>query len=406
LFFLAISTPLLAYSIQFKQYSTEILVSLIYFNSFCLNRKAIIEEAKIPLSFAFIVPIGMLFSNASIFVLAGLFSIVLFEQWRIKQIKLFLLNNWLKIFLIAAFLLCYYFLWLSQIDSVKSKFMDDYYKYSYLKAGNIAYLLPLLLQTASGYFIDVSSNLYLNCTLFACLFIFGMVFLFREKRYMFFIIAAGIMFYFAAYFLGKYPFIVSGINNFHPPLRVVGSRYFVHFFPIVLIVPSYAIFKLLESDKFKKLMFLILIAMSCFAFHFSYQKIASGLEITRIRELMETIEDESSAVVMRHETMISYFYYQFLKGKNSGEIYLLSNPHPNDFSKFPEYSLIQIKPGLPFETFFSELKNKGVKKAYFIFSYIYDSPYAHQLAAINNFPPEKTSIYEAHGVQAILVELE
>jgi hypothetical protein len=400
LFFLAISTPLLSYSIQFKQYATEILVSLIYFNSFCLHRKTIIEEAKVPISFALIAPVGMFFSNSSIFVLAGLFFFAFFEQWRIKQIKLFVLNNWLKISIIIAFLLCYYFLWLTQIECVKSGFMDDSYKSKYLRTGDIAFLLPLLLQTALGYFIEISSNVYLNCTLFACLFVFGIVFLFREKWYMFFAIATGIIFYFVAYFLGKYPIVVG---NFPEPFMVVGSRYFVHFFPIVLIVPSYAVYKLLEFEKLKKLTFLVLIAMPCFTFYFSYQKIASGLEISRISELVETIEEENSAVVMYNVTVVSYLYYRFLNDKNYGELYLFSVPHPNDISKFTEYSLIQINPSLPFETIFEELKKREKKRAYFIFP-AYESSYASRFAVINNFPPEKTSIYEAYGIQAILVE--
>jgi hypothetical protein len=403
LFFLTISTPLLFYNIQFKQYATEILVSLTYLNAFCLNRKTIIEDAKIPLSFVLIVPVGMLFSNSSIFVLVGFFFFALFEQWRIKQIKLFLLNNWLKIFIIAAFLLCYYLLWLSQIESVKNGFMDDCWKEGYLRTGDAALLLPLLLQSALGYFIDISSNIYLNCALFTCLFFFGSVFLYKEKQYLFFAIVTGIILYFVAYFLGKVPLVV---HNISAPWKVIGSRFFVHFFPIVLIVPSYAIFKLLESEKYKKLAFLVLIIMPCFAFYVSYKHIASGLELYRISELLETVEDESSAIVMRHETMISYFYYQFLNGKNSGEIYLLSKPHSRDILKFPEYSLILIKSGLPFSNIIEELKNNGKKRAYFIFPYLHTYSYAYLFAAVNTFPPEKISIYKSYGVTAILLELE
>jgi hypothetical protein len=402
LFFLTISTPLLFYSIQFKQYATEILVSLIYLNSFCKNRKTIIEEAKIPLGFTIIVLVGMLFSNASIFVLAGLFFTAFFEQWKIKQIKLFLLNNWLKIVIIVAFLLCYYLLWLNQIKGVNNGFMDNFWKNSYLGKIN----LIILLQTMLGYFIAVSYNWYLNCILFASLFIFGSIFLFKEKRCIFFAIITGITFYLIAYLFGKYPIAIDVINNYPSSLKTVGSRFFVHFFPIVLIVPSYAIFKLLESDKFKKLAFLLLITMPCFTFYFSYKNIASGLEIVRISELIETIEEENSAILMEGATTASYSYYKFLTGKNFGNIYLLSSLPPSDFFEIHELSLTHIMTDLPFNAIFEDLKNKGVKKAYFIFSYIYDSSYTHQLAAVNNFPSEKTSIYEAHGVQAILVELE
>jgi hypothetical protein len=402
-FFLTISTPLLFYNIQFRQYATELLISMIYFNSFCLYRKTIIEDMKIPIRIALIAPIGMLFSNASIFVLAGLFFAVLFEQWRIKQIKQFLSNNWQKIFIIITFLLCYYISWLTQIETVKSGFMAASWEASYFRTGDITSLLPLFLQTVLGSFIDISFNTYLNCTLFACLFFFGIVLLYREKQYLFFAIVTGIMFYFAAYFLGKYPLLVDNVSA---SWKVLGSRFFVHFFPIILIVPSYAIFKLLELEIFKKLASLILIAMLCFVLYFSYKNIASGLEIARISDLLETIEDKNSAIVMRHETMISYFYYQFLRNKNSGEIYLLSKPHPSDISKFPEYSLILIKPDLPFSTLLEELKNNGKKRAYFIFPYVYSSFYAYQLAAMKSFPPEKTSIYEAYGVKAMLVEFE
>jgi len=213
LFFLTISTPLLFYSIQFKQYATEILVSLIYLNSFCLNRKNIIEKNKIPLSFVLIAVVGMLFSNASIFVLAGLFAFVLFEQWEIKRLKLFLLNNWLKILIVAAFLLCYYLLWINQVKAIKNDFMNDYWKGSNIKF--TIYWIEFLLKNMTGYFIDVKYNLYLNCTFF------------KEKRYMFFAISTGIGFYLVAYFVGKYPLISSRIDL--PPLYLqpIGSRVFV-----------------------------------------------------------------------------------------------------------------------------------------------------------------------------------
>jgi hypothetical protein len=148
--------------------------------------------------------------------------------------------------------------------------------------------------------------------------------------------------------------------------------------------------------------------MPCFAFYFSYKHIDSGLEIARVSEFLETIEDENSAVVMRgNVSIVTYLYYQFLRGKKSGEIYLLgSKPHPKEVSKFPEYSLILIEPGLSLESIFEELKNNGKKRVYFIYLYLHDSSYIHRIIANNNFPVEKTSIYEAPGVQAILVELE
>jgi hypothetical protein len=149
--------------------------------------------------------------------------------------------------------------------------------------------------------------------------------------------------------------------------------------------------------------------MPCFAFYFSYKHIDSGLEIARVSEFLKTIEYENSAVVMNGgvTTVGTYLYYQFLRGKKSGEIYLLrSKPHSKVVSKFPEYSLILIEPDLSLESIFEKLKNNGKKRVYFIYLYLHDSSYIHQVIASNNFPVEKTSIYEAPGVQAILVELE
>jgi hypothetical protein len=409
LFFLTISTPLLFYGIQFKQYATEILVSLLYLNSFCKNRKVIIEECRIPLSVALLAPIGMFFSSSSIFVLAGLFATAFFEHWKIKQIKPFLLNNWLKILIIIAFLLCYYLLWLSQIKGIKNGFMDAFWKFNYIGTVNPASLLQHIL----GYFIVISQKFYFNCVLFTGLFFSGIVFLYREKRYMFFAIITGIFFYLIAYILGKYP-LVTGNTNLQGPLNAIGSRIFAHFIPIVLIVPSYIVFKLLELEKIKKLAFLILFALSYFVFYFSYQKIASGLEIARISELIETIEEENSAVVITSLAVPSYFYYQFLRGKNSGEVYLLSEPEPTDVSeyfRFPGYSVILVRQGLPFEIIFDELRNKGKKKAYFIFypvggASLFNFNKCYSYTA-NNFLPEKISFYEGkEGVKAILVEFE
>jgi hypothetical protein len=151
--------------------------------------------------------------------------------------------------------------------------------------------------------------------------------------------------------------------------------------------------------------------MSCFAFYFSYQKITSGLEIARISELIETIEDENSNVVITSLAAPSYFYYQFLRGKNPGEIYLLSDPEPTDVSEyfnFPGYSVIFIEPGLPFETFFDELRSNGKKKAYFIFYPFGASKFRLFYSYIsNNFPLEKVSLYEGQGgIKAIMVEFE
>jgi hypothetical protein len=412
LFFLTVSMPLLFYSIQFKQYATEILVSLVYLNSFCLNRKTIIEKCKIPLSFVFIAPIGMFFSNGSIFVLVGLFAAMLFEQWKIKQLKLFLYNNWLKILIIAVFLLCYYLLWLSQIQGVKSSVMNDFWKKYY--PGDITFIgwwASFILKNMLGYFIDISEDIYLNCTLFAILFLFGLIFLFREKRQMFFAIIIGIGFYIMAYFFGKYP-LSTNADFFRWFYKMIGCRIFVHFFPIVLIVPSFAVFKLLESEKFKKLMFFTLIAMSCFAFYFSCQKIDSGLEFARISEILETIEDENSVVVVNMELTPSYFYYQFLRGKKSVEAYMLFEKIRIDLLghyMFPGYSTILIKRDLSMKSIFEELKSRGKKKAYFIFvksSYEVNlQRYLCYSYARINFP-EKTSVYEGNGFDAILVEFE
>jgi hypothetical protein len=413
LFFLTISLEILFYSIQFKQYATEVLVSLIYLNSFCQNRKIIIEKGKIPLSLALIAPIGMLFSNASIFVLAGIFCYMLFEQWEIKQLKLFLYNSWLKILIVAVFLACYYFLWLTQIQGIKSGVMNDYWK-SYYPGDikSVASWGPFVLKNMLGYFIDISRNVYLNCALFTSLFFFGLVFLFREKRYMLFAIIIGIIFYITAYFFGKYPLSMSDNFSTTSILKMIGCRSFVHFFPIVLIVPSFAVYKLLESVKFRKLALIILIAMPCIAFYFSWQKINSGLEFARISEIVETIEDENSAVVMNATFAPSYFYYQFLKGKKNSEAYLIYEPvHivTMEYFEFPGYSTILIKANLPMKNIFDELKSEGKKKVYFMFSKstseAISQGYLCYLYAKNNFP-EKTSIYEGNGFKAILVELE
>jgi hypothetical protein len=192
-------------------------------------------------------------------------------------------------------------------------------------------------------------------------------------------------------------------------LQPTTIRLLVYIFPIVLIIPSFAIFKLLESEKFKKLAFIVLVAMPCFAFYFSYQKITSGLEIIHISELIETIEDENSAAVIYRNTISPYLYYQFLRGKDYGEIYILSDlPVNHDFFKFPNYSTILIKPNLPFEAIFEELKSKDKKRAYFIFSFVNGEAelqfYQCYLYVKNNFPPEKTFFYEHKGVKAILVE--
>jgi hypothetical protein len=407
LFFLTISIHLLFYSIQFKQYATEILVSLLFLNYFCKNKKNIIEECKIPLGIALLAPIGMLFSNSSIFVLAGLFMLMLFEQWKVKQLKSFLYNNWLKILIIVAFLACYYFLWLNQIKVIKSGIMDIYWDHYYPKNLNF---LPFILKNMLGYFIDISENVYLNCVLFASLSLFGLVFLYKEKRDMFFAIIIGIVFYLTVYLLGKYPLSMS-IYFSEWIYKVNGSRLFVHFFPIVLIIPSFAVYKLLESEKFKKIELFVLIAMSCFALHFSYQRIDSGLEIVRISEVIETIEDENSAVVANAALAPTYFYYQFLRGKKNAEIYLIFESIQlilREYFKFPNYSTILIRRNLSMDIILEELKNRGKKKAYFIFSNYGEvafQDYLYYLYVKTDFH-KKTSIYEGTGFKAILVELE
>jgi hypothetical protein len=360
-----------------------------------------------------IAPIGMLFSNASIFVLAGLFVCTLFEQWKVKQMQLFLSNNILKIITIIVFLLCYYVLWLSKIEGIRSGFMNGYWQQYYIEEFTIPWV-AYLLQHSLGYFIYVSYNLYLNSVLFVCLFFFGFVFLFkdfREKRYMLFAIITSIIFCFIAYFLRRYP-LLSG-NEVAVSWLSINCRLFVHFFPIVLIVPCFAIFKLLESIKLRKVIFLILIALSCFAFHFSYQKITYSLEIFRISELIETLEYENSAIVMEPSVANPYLYYQFLRGKSSGEIYLLFDYHYQPTSKisyfyeFSEYSIF-LFPYSPFKAIFEKLKSNGKKRAYFIFTNTGTEALFHRcyLYVKNNFPSEKTFLYEERGIKAILVEFE
>ncbi|MCM8787160.1 MAG: hypothetical protein NC935_03810 [Candidatus Omnitrophica bacterium] len=200
----AILPPLIYYSSELKQYSSDVMITLlIYLIIFYILG---VEKLTLWETFLFgtIGSILIWFSHPAIFVITGLSAVLIF--YHLKE------NKWLKIIkLSVAFLMwaisfvIFYYICQKNITEIGKKILLHYW------AGGFAPILPLKLHQIKWYVITFFKVFEDPVGIFlrgiaASFFIVGSISMFKEKRKLFFLLISPIFFTLLASGLCKYPF--------------------------------------------------------------------------------------------------------------------------------------------------------------------------------------------------------
>jgi len=328
LFFLSISDPLLFYTVQFKQYQTEALISLIYLNFYCLKRQTIMA-GNMPFKLVPMSLILVLFGNTPIFVLCGIFLAILYEQRKNNNLLLFLKNNCVKILIVALSCIAYYYFYLSQINAVKSGFMHSFWDRYYI--GNEwsifekiplyfkHYVIPLIGQ----YFTVISPIEGVNALLFTGCFCGGCYFLFHKKNHIFIAIITTICILLFFHITRFYP-IGYPLSKNEMDIYVVGIRLFLYFIPISLIPVSFFLEKSLQQRYVAIFAFCIMAVFAIYSNEWRFDKGIVGYEVGHIVKEMNKFNNGNSLIFMNKGAEAAYLYRQH-GNKESREYYILED---------------------------------------------------------------------------------
>lgn len=198
----AISGPLIYYSSEVKQYSSDVTIALLIYSItfyICNLEKLTAWRAVL---FGFIGAIVIWFSHPAIFVLAGAGAVLTFYYLREKE--------WSKIIKLSIA----YSIWIASLAIYYSISLNNLIRKEGLLnywAGRFAPLLPLKFWQARWY-IDTFFNIFghpIGISLYgiaALSFIVGSIVMFQEKRKLFFLLISPILFVLLASGFHKYPF--------------------------------------------------------------------------------------------------------------------------------------------------------------------------------------------------------
>lgn len=128
--FLSISFTATYYSAEFKQYSTEMCISVILLYTATSLLNSTVQEF-LSLKYFFLYCICVLCSSSAVLFIAGIFCAQFIIAWRRKALLLFSKNTW-KILLLLIFIILYYLFYLKSGDSAA---MQSYWKRYYIPLG-------------------------------------------------------------------------------------------------------------------------------------------------------------------------------------------------------------------------------------------------------------------------------
>ena len=391
-FFLSISYPLLYYTVLFKQYQVEALISLIYLNFYCLNRKTLMA-GNIPFKSVPIILISILFGNPTIFVLCGIFLTIFYEQSKNNNLLPFLKNNYIKFFIIILGCLVYYYFYLSQINNINSGFQhsawDMYYLPEQLAFSEKIplyfkyYAVPLI----GNYFTDISPITEINAIFFIGCFCGGCFFLFLEKKHISIAIIITLCILLFFHVMRFYPmgYPLDRDKTYY----IVGIRSLLYFIPISLIPVSFCLEKLLQLQKHSLIAIFVFFIMAIFAIYSNERRLDKGIysyEAGQLVEYMNKFDDENSIVFLNKGAEAAYLYHQH-RNKESREYYVLDDESqllPAGIDRDKKEVLPIIKNTDSISVIFDIALNK--RKDYLIFLFVhYDETVASKAKSILKF---------------------
>lgn len=418
LFFLCISDSLLFFTFQFKQYSSEAFIAMLYLCLFSLFRNKIKLSGNIPWFFIVLAPILTLFGNSPIFVLCGIFFTILYEQN--KNILLFLRKNCIKFFAIVLACLAYYILYLSQINAVNNNLMDNlwnpYYlpkEFSKIPAYLQGYVLPLI----GNYFTVITSSIYINTLFFTVCFCIGNFFLLRDKKHIFAAITVTLCILLFLYIVRLYPLGIpldKGTRRFY----AVGIRLLIYFIPLSLIPISLCLEKLWNFFLAKKLAkynlavsLFAFCAIAGFAVYINGKGIIKGVgfyEEKSIIEKMNYFQSENSIIFMNKGAEPVYLYDQN-RNKESREYYILDDALPQ-LTGIAKKEIFAIKDVDSISQIFNLANN--AQKEFLIFFFIATDNWTMWQSQMifkflqENYPQKFLNFDSGYGAVGVFVDLK
>ena len=278
--------PLIRYSSEVKQYSTDVLIALILY----LAADPFFSKEKGNLKYIIFGIIGALsvwFSHSSVFVLAGigtvLFIMYLYSgDWR-AAIKL----AGVYLFWIISFALIYY---VSLRYLTSNKVLTGYWKHYF------AQILPTSISAIRGdfdyFYFNVFSYIFGNKIYLIAGFLFFMGFgaIFIEKNVKLAAAISPVVFALIASALGKYPF---------------SGRLILFLAPALILITSVGAISLISkySGNMAVLILALFLTFFLFPFYNAYKTIAKPIKIEEIKPVMQYISKNSK------KDDIIYVYY-------------------------------------------------------------------------------------------------
>jgi hypothetical protein len=368
LFFITASDPLLYYAVQFKQYSAEAFFALAFLYAYTASRLQILETGKIPWKLFLLAFVGTQFGNTAFFVLAGILIAMVLETR--KNLSLFFKSNFIGFFLFAVYAALYYFGWASQLESVKSGFMDKFWALYYLPK-SVYQLLPFLRVYGIpllNYFVSWTPFGWLNAFLFLGLFVLGLVLLGRKRRPVFVPVVCVFGLALLLYLLRQYPFGALAIGT----MKLIGFRMVLYLLPIAFIPLALSISSVMNL-KIKFMVPVWTILMLALALQQNYERLEAGSSVPQFWDKLSLVFEHTTprtAFVLNTYAEPSFLYYANRANALPSKEYLLpdiGSPHP--FEQFSRAGLERIKlpENIQVGHLLAGLKEAGYDQAYLIF---------------------------------------
>jgi len=338
----AISDPLIYYSSEVKQYSSDVAIALlIYVITFHYTQLQKLTFWRATF-FGFIGAIAIWFSHPAVFVLAGVVTVLIFLYVREKEWQK--ITNLSIAFLvwIASFAICYF---ISLRNLVSNNFLLTVW------ASRFAPSISKLWQ--AKWYIDTFFNIFKHpvgiplCGIAALSFIVGGVSMFREKRRDFFFLILPILFTLLASWLKKYPF---------------SGRLLLFIVPNVLIFIAEGTEQIIAKTRHT----FSIIGITFISLLFFYPLLKAGYHIIRPR-LKEEIKPVINYLMkFKQNKDIIYLYYG---SRNAFKYYSLKNGFNEN-----EYIVgIESRARGNLGNYINDLnKLRGNKRVWIVFSHIYN----------------------------------
>ncbi len=373
--------PFLYYSTEFKQYSTEIFVTIVYLYIFSKSSDYF-NRNIVPLSTVIISCVCLLFSLPGLFVLCGLTSSVLIMAWKRGDISYFVINNIYKLIFMVLFVSLYmFYLWHTRTPS-----MFTYWEKFFFPI-NPTELPEYIKETLAPIFnlsMHIVKNNLINMTILTFSFCGGLYFLYRNRFYLFLnVIMTGIF------------FIMASAMKFYPLGHegIIGSRLSLFYFPLIFVSVSYFFYILFNIKPIKSMFIIFTLSFSFMIMKYQYNFVKNGgAQLQQISDMIKTVNnhyDATSEIIIYTASVPAYTYYQHLNDKDYEFATI-------DISSNPEEELQRIV---------DAGKANGKSVYYVLFSHFNDSFYEHCVEYIGQ-TYNLDKIIEAPGGRLLIFRID